>query len=302
MVKSFTSTPQSSLTRTDRERTDNHPSAGQPENAHPEAVVERNLDLSLPEPPDVSHLITEDDTPVDNFASAKQQRLLVSSLYSARPDLTFLAEANVGIFYHSNQPAIVPDVFVSYDVQVPDDWWKKNNRSYMVWNFGKAPEIVVEIVSNKVGGELTDKLNIYSKHLGAAYYVVYDPSYQLGKDILHIFELRGNVYTPLPKPWFGTINLGVTTWHGEFEGRTDSWLRWCDADGNILLTGDELAQQEQERANQEQQRANQEQQRADQEQQRADQEQQRANQEQQRADRLAEFLRSQGIDPDHLPG
>ena len=286
MVKSFTSTPQSSLTQssltqTDSDQTDSHPSVGQPENANQEVVVERTLDVSLPEPPDVSHLITEDDTPVDNFASAKQQRLLVSSLYSSRPDLTFLAEANVGIFYHSNQPAIVPDVFVSYDVQVPDDWWKKKNRSYMVWNFGKAPEIVVEIVSNKVGGELTDKLNIYSKHLGSAYYAVYDPSNQLGKGVLHVFELRGNAYSPLPKPWFGSVNLGLTTWHGAFEGRTDSWLRWCDRDGNILLTGDELAQQEQQRANQEQQRA---------------------NQEQQRADRLAEFLRSQGIDPDNLPG
>ena len=281
MVKSFTSTSQSSLDRTDRDRTDNHSSVGQPENANQEAVVARTLDVSLPEPPDVSHLITEDDTPVDNFASAKQQRLLVSSLYSSRPDLTFLAEANVGIFYHSNQPAIVPDVFVSYDVQVPDDWWKKKNRSYMVWNFGKAPEIVVEIVSNKVGSELTDKLNIYSKNVGSAYYAVYDPSSQLGKDILHVFELRGNVYIPLSTPWFGSANLGLTTWNGEFEGRTDRWLRWCDTDGNVLLTGDELAQQEQQRANQEQQRA---------------------NQEQQRADRLAEFLRSQGIDPDNLPG
>jgi hypothetical protein len=36
----------------------------------------------------------------------------------------------------------------------------------------------------------------------------------------------------------------------------------------------------------------------EQEQQRAQQEQQRAQQEQQRADRLAAYLRSQGIDPD----
>jgi hypothetical protein len=33
--------------------------------------------------PDPNLLITEDDTPVDNFASAKQQRLLVSALYGA---------------------------------------------------------------------------------------------------------------------------------------------------------------------------------------------------------------------------
>ena len=39
----------------------------------PEALL--FLDESLI--PNVDHLITEDDTPVDNFASAKQQRLLV---------------------------------------------------------------------------------------------------------------------------------------------------------------------------------------------------------------------------------
>lgn len=42
--------------------------------------------------PDASSLVTEDDTPVDNFASAKQQRLLVSSLYSCAREQTFLAE------------------------------------------------------------------------------------------------------------------------------------------------------------------------------------------------------------------
>ena len=34
--------------------------------------------------PDISQLVTEDDNPVDNIPSAKQQRLLVEPLYSAR--------------------------------------------------------------------------------------------------------------------------------------------------------------------------------------------------------------------------
>lgn len=33
--------------------------------------------------PDANLLVTEDDTPADNFTSAKQQRLLVGSLYSS---------------------------------------------------------------------------------------------------------------------------------------------------------------------------------------------------------------------------
>ncbi len=87
-------------------------------------------------PPDASQLVTEDDTPVDNFASEKQQRLLVGSLYSALSGQPFLAAANVGIYHTTSQPAIVPDVFVSFDVQVPDNWWEKQHRCYLVWNFG----------------------------------------------------------------------------------------------------------------------------------------------------------------------
>ncbi|MGH2413303.1 MAG: Uma2 family endonuclease, partial [Microcystaceae cyanobacterium] len=104
--------------------------------------------------PDVNKLITEDDTPVDNFASAKQQRFLVSSLYSYALKPPFLAEANVGIFSADEQPAIVPDVFLSLDVQVPENWWEKQNRSYLMWKFGKPPDVVIEIVSNKEGGGL----------------------------------------------------------------------------------------------------------------------------------------------------
>lgn len=214
--------------------------------------------------PDANLLITEDDTPVDNFALAKQQRLLVSSLYSSLTETPFLAEANVGIYHAVSQPAIVPDVFVSFNVQVPEAWWDKQNRCYLVWNFGKPPEIVLEIVSNRVGNELTDKLQTYAQ-MRVSYYVVYDPAQQLGSSPLRLYELRGLHYTELTEPWLEQVSLGFMLWQGEFEGRQDTWLRWCDAEGNILLTGDEKAEQEH-----------------------------------QRAERLADMLRAQGIDPDQL--
>jgi hypothetical protein len=55
----------------------------------------------LPPQPDVSNLITEDDTSVDNFDSAKQQRFLTNILYDAQKDRIFLADANVGIYRRS---------------------------------------------------------------------------------------------------------------------------------------------------------------------------------------------------------
>lgn len=222
--------------------------------------------------PNIDHLITEDDIPVDNFASAKQQRLLVSCLYSHpwRPE-PFLAEANVGIYHTISQPAIVPDVFVSLDVQVPSDWWQKPNRCYMVWNFGKPPELALEIVSNRGGNELTDKFQTYAQ-MRVSYYVVYDPAQHLGEPSLRLYELRGRYYAELAQPYLEQVNLGLTLWQGEFEGRQDTWLRWCDAHGNLLLTGDEKAEIER----------------------------QRADAESQRADRLADLLRARGIDPNEL--
>ncbi|WP_414569995.1 Uma2 family endonuclease [Nostoc sp. CCY 9925] len=235
--------------------------------------------------PDANQLVTEDDTPVDNFASAKQQRLLVSSLYSSLQNQTVLAEANVGIYYTDLQPPIVPDVFLSLDVQVPEKWWEKQNRCYMVWRFGKPPEVVLEIISNKEGDELGKKLKIY-EHMRASYYIVYDPNQQLAEKILHVYELRGTRYFETSETWLEQVGLGITLWEGEFEGRQDNWLRWCYQNGNVLLTGDERAEQEQQRAEQEQQRA--------------EQERQRAEQAEQRSQLLADRLRAMGVDPDTL--
>ena len=114
------------------------------------------LDL-IDDEPDVQDLITEDDSPVDNLFSEKEQRLLTEPLYSSwvgpgegRP---FLASSNVGIFSMVRTPPIVPDMFLSLDVEMPENWWDKSRRSYFIWEFGKPPELVIEIVSNWEGGE-----------------------------------------------------------------------------------------------------------------------------------------------------
>ena len=63
---------------------------------------------------DISHLVIEDDKPVDNFQSAQQQRFLVQTLYDSEAlPVPFLAEANVGLFYQLKEDPIVPDVLLS---------------------------------------------------------------------------------------------------------------------------------------------------------------------------------------------
>ncbi len=93
-------------------------------------------------------------------------------------------------------------------------------------------------------------------------------------------------YAETSETWLEQVGLGLTLWEGEFEGRQDIWLRWCYQDGNVLLTGDERAQQE--RLEKEQQ------------QHRAEQAEHRAEQAEQRAQSLAEQLRALGINPGTL--
>jgi len=228
------------------------------------------IDSWYPEPPDVSHVVTEDDTPVDNFPSEKQQRLLVETLYGSweGPGLdeegkprTFVAAANVGLFATPKSDPLVPDAFVSLDVKLHEDIWAKEHRTYFFWEMGKPADVVIEVVSNREGGELDRKRRGYAR-MRIGHYVVYDPGHHLGPATLRAFELRGDLYQST-EPWFASLGLGLVEWNGRFEDMTGPWLRWRRRDGSLLLTGAE-----------------------------------RAESEKQRADRLAEKLRALGIDPD----
>ena len=135
---------------------------------------------------DISHLVIEDDTPVDNFQSAQQQRLLVDSICSANIPLPFIAESNVGLFYKLKGEPVVPDMLLSLGVQRAEDLSQRRNRAYFVWEFGKVPDVCVEIVSNSEGDELglsqksqrkgkqAGKKKIYAQ-IGVPYYAVFDP-------------------------------------------------------------------------------------------------------------------------------
>ena len=243
------------------------------------------------------HLVTEDDVPVDGLFSEKQQRLLCEVLFTswAGPtgDGRFVAMANVGLFYEYSQPPLVPDMLLSLGVELPADLHPKKHRSYFVWRYRKAPEVVVEVVSNREGGEDTLKLKTYA-HIGVRYYIIYDPERHLSSQPLRLFQLSGT-YVPLTEStWLEEVGLGLCLWEGIYEGSADRWLRWCDRSGRLIPTGAEQSEQNHQRADQERQRADQERQRADQERQRAEQECQRAEQAEQRAEQERQLRREPG--------
>lgn len=197
----------------------------------------------------IKEFVTEDDEPVDNPTSAKQQRLLIQTLYSSWQPTTengelrrFYAEANIGLFARLNPKVdpVVPDALVSLDVNLPEFPHEKKPNSYMIWEYGKAPEIVVEIVSNLIGSELGGKMKKYGR-IGIKYYVVFDPDLLLTDDYLQVFELVGEGYQLREDFNLPDTNLNLTLWQGRFEGHRNQWLRWLDDDGNLLATADEKA-------------------------------------------------------------
>ena len=222
---------------------------------------------------DIETLVTEDDTPVDNMPSEKQQRLLTEPLYSSwsgpGSGRSFLAAANVGVFPEPRNPAIVPDMFLSLDVQVHENFWDKAHRSYFVWEFGKPPELVVEVVSNQKGNEVGRKRRRYAQ-MGVEYYVIHDPLHQVMDDELRIYRLTGGSYERRESPWFPELRLGLTLWDGVFEAVRHRWLRWVDEHGTLIPTGRE----------------------------RAEHAEQLLAEEHRRAERLAALLRRSGIDPE----
>ncbi|MCS7088825.1 MAG: Uma2 family endonuclease [Thermoflexales bacterium] len=211
-------------------------------------------------------LVTEDDQPVDNIFSAKQQSLLVDALYTSwsHPEAgkRFLALANVGVFYSLYAPPVVPDFLLSVGVEPLQDVWQKEGRSYFTWIYGKAPDVVVEIVSNREGGELDRKAQTYA-NIGVRYYVVYDPQRWVSEDPLRLMVNVRGAWQVAERDALTPLGLSVTLWEGNYEGIQAMWLRWCDAEGRLLLIGRELAEVER-----------------------------------QRAERLAAKLRALGIDPD----
>lgn len=216
--------------------------------------------------PSIGHIETENDEPVDNVFREKQMRLLTEPLYSSwKPGRPFIAMANVGLFYGVDLPPLVPDALLSVDVRLPEDLTPKMNRSYMIWKYGRPPDVVIEIVSNKRGGEDSRKLTGYASARVGSYFI-FDPEHHLSKQTMRSYRLR---QTELVLDKSGdrlrvpSLGLELTLWSGRYEETDSQWLRWATAEGELIPTGIEQAGVEAKKAKDEAKRADVEAKRAD---------------------------------------
>ena len=181
--------------------------------------------------------------------------------------------------------------------------------SYVIWQEGVSPSIVVELLSPSTEkedlGELEisdrngtnsqiekppSKWQVYEQILRIPYYLVFSRY----TNQLRVFTLRSGHYVEIQltesKIWLPEIELGLGIWEGEYRSIHRLWLRWYDSEGNWIPTDTELL----ELANQE---ISSVEQRAESAEQRAESAEQRAESAEQRAEYLLQRLRELGIEP-----
>jgi hypothetical protein len=177
----------------------------------------------------------------------------------------------------------------------------RDRRSYTPILQGEIPRIVMEFLSETDGGEYSVKRTVppgkwffYEQILKVHTYVIFEP-FAGCLEVYHLEAERYELASATAENLYRIADMGLYlgVWQGKKEERTGYWLRWWDEAGNLLPWAVEQVEQERQRAEQERQRA-------EQERQRAEQERQRAEQERQRAEKLAQYLRSQGINPDEV--
>jgi Uma2 family endonuclease len=231
-------------------------------------MLQYNLPRNLPS---ADELPDSDETPVDNELQELIPGLLKAILlilWSSRMDWFF--GIDMGIYYHPDKPAIVPDAFLSLGVERFYD--EELRPSYVVWDENVMPLFVLEVVSQNYRQEYSTKLEEYQA-LGVLYYVIYSsrrrrkPRLEVHKLVNGKYELQSG--NPV---WMPEIGLGIGCERGNYSGVTREWLYWYDADGKRYLTPEEQVKQEA----------------------------QRAEQLEQRAQQLAQRLRELGVDPDNL--
>jgi Uma2 family endonuclease len=234
--------------------------------------------------PDHTQLPESDGTFVKNFQEPPQGDLLTHTiepvLQQIHPDGQYCIGRDSGIYWRITEPpergAEAPDWF--YVPNVPPTLNGQYRRSYVLWQEYVAPLIVLEFVSGDGSQErdrtpITGKFWVYEQAIRVPFYGIYEVN--LARvEVYQLINGRYQMMQPNERGHYPIEPLGVELgiWQGRYTNMEFPWLRWWDAQGNLLLDGTEIAQLAQSQL----------------------------EQERERAERLAERLIAMGVNPDEL--
>jgi Uma2 family endonuclease len=223
--------------------------------------------------PNQDQLPCDDGEPMETQRHKMQMDLLIEVLYPwlKQRDNGYVG-GNMFVYYSShqlkNQDFRGPDFFAVLDVP------KGERKSWVVWDEGKAPDVIIELLSESTAQQdKTIKKLIYQNQLRVPEYFWYDP---FSPDDWQGFQLVGGSYQSLnlinDHYVSEKLNLALVRWSGDYEGVEAVWLRWVTLDGKLLPTKSERLRQAEDRA----------------------------EQAQAQAEKLAAKLREMGINPDNV--
>ncbi|MCE7983979.1 MAG: Uma2 family endonuclease [Caldilinea sp. CFX5] len=229
--------------------------------------------VEMPDLPD------EDGIPLESNWHRADISLLIETYKQHRGDATdYYAGGNMFIYYSTrrvrNKDYRGPDFFIVLNVDGGHD-----RKSWIVWEEeGRYPNVIIELMSATTAEtDRTTKKDLYAETFRTENYFHYDPE----TEELTGYHLENGHYVPLQpnaekRLWCAAVGLWLGTWRGEYQGHEHLWLRFFDADGNLVPTAAEAAQL------------------------RMQQEHQRAENAQYELAQMRERLRAMGIDPDTL--
>jgi Uma2 family endonuclease len=208
-------------------------------------------------PPTQDELPCDDGEPMETARHRQQMFLLLETLQpwlDQRPD--GYAGGNMFLYFSlaqvRHQDFRGPDFFAVLGVP------KGERKSWVVWEEGKGPDVVIELLSESTAtSDKTEKKFIYQDQLKVAEYFWFDP---FNPDDWAGFGLQQGVYAPLFPDEQGRLlsrrlDLALVRWHGVYESVEATWLRWATLAGELLPTRAEKLRAAEQRIETAEQRA-----------------------------------------------
>jgi len=229
------------------------------------AILGADAELDIALPPTQDELPYDDGEPMESARHKHQMDLLITTLrlwLQDHPEGGYVA-GNMFVYFSLAQIKTLdfrgPDVFVVLGVPPVE------RKSWVVWEEGKSPDVVIELLSNKTAAvDKGEKKTIYQNQLKVTEYFWFDP---FSPEDLTGFYLMHGVYKELEPDDRGRLvsdrlGLALTRWRGVYDDIDTVWLRWETLAGELLPTPREQWEAEKQRADREAQRAEREAQRA----------------------------------------
>lgn len=198
---------------------------------------------------ELPRLPTEDDLPADDGIPMESERHYLQ-MELLLQGLELWAEARGDVVYNGNQflyfntQHLLARDFRGPDVYVVTGVRPGERKSWVVWQEGKSPDVVIDLLSDSTAEmDKGAKKQIYQCQLRVPndYWLdPFNPEDRAG------FILQGTAYRPLERDSAGrlpvpSLGLQLGLWEGSFPGITIPWLRWMGADGKLLPLRSEQA-------------------------------------------------------------